>query len=132
MHLRAQRLELLLVRNAEMLLLVDDQQGQVLERDALAEQRVGADHDIDAAVGQAGFDFAQLRVGHQPRRLRDIDRKSTEALGKGLEVLTGEQRRRHHDRDLLAADCRQKGRAQRHLGLAESDVAADEPVHRTP
>ena len=52
-HFRAQRLELLLVRDAEMLLLVDDQQRQVLEFDVLAEQRMRADHDIDAAVREA-------------------------------------------------------------------------------
>ena len=44
----AQRLELLLVGDTEMLLLVDHQQRQILELDALAEQRVRADHDIDA------------------------------------------------------------------------------------
>ena len=38
-----------------MLLLVDDQQAEVLEGDALAEQRMGADHDVGAAVGDAFF-----------------------------------------------------------------------------
>ena len=52
-HLGAQLLELLLVGDAEMLLLVDDQQPEVLELDALAEQRVGADDDVDRAVGDA-------------------------------------------------------------------------------
>ena len=35
--------------DAEMLLLVDHQQRQILELDALAEQRMGADDDIDLA-----------------------------------------------------------------------------------
>ena len=64
MHLGAQLLEPLLVRDAEMLLLVDDQQAEVLELDRLAEQRVGADDDVDRAVGEALLDLASAR----PRR----------------------------------------------------------------
>ena len=45
-------------------------------------------------------------------------------------VLAREQRRRHDDRGLLAVDRRREGRAQRDLGLAEADVAADQPIHR--
>ena len=45
-------------------------------------------------------------------------------------MLPRQQRRRHHDRDLLAVERHRKRRAQRHLGLAETDVAADQPVHR--
>ena len=45
-------------------------------------------------------------------------------------MLARQQRRRHHDRDLLAAHRRDEGGAQRHLGLAEADVAADQPIHR--
>ena len=41
-----------------------------------------------------------------------------------------QQRRRHHDRDLLAVHRGDEGGAQRHFGLAEADVAADQPVHR--
>ena len=58
--LGAQLLQLLLVRDAEMLLLVDDDEAQVLERDALAEQRVGADDDVDLPVGQALLDLVRL------------------------------------------------------------------------
>ena len=130
MHLGAQRLELLLVRDAEMLLLVDDEQAEVLELDRLAEQRVGADHDVDLAVGEPLLDLLQVRRRDQPRGLRDLHRQAAEALGEGLEVLARQQRGRHHDRHLLAAHGRDEGGAQRHLGLAEADVAADQPVHR--
>ena len=69
-------------------------------------------------------------AGDQPRGLRDVDRETPEPLGKRLGVLARQQRGRHHDRDLLAVERRGKRRAQRHLGLAEADVAADQPVHR--
>ena len=130
MHLGAQLLELLLVRDAEMLLLVDDQQREVPELDALAEQRMGADDDVDRAVGQPLLDLGELGARDQPRGLRDLDREAAEALGEGLGVLARQQRRRHHDRDLPAAHGGDEGRAQRHLGLAETDVAADQAIHR--
>ena len=45
-------------------------------------------------------------------------------------MLARQQSRRHHDRDLLAVHRGHEGRPQRDLGLAEADVAADQPVHR--
>ena len=59
MHVLAQLLQALLVLHAEMLLLVDDQQAEIGELDALGEQRVGADDDIDVA---------RLRAPPSPRR----------------------------------------------------------------
>ena len=123
-------LQPLLVRDAEMLLLVDDEQAEVLEFDGLAEQRVRADHDVDCAVGELLLGLRQFLAGHQSRGLRDVDREAAKALGEGLHVLAREQRRRHHDRDLLAAHRGNEGGAQRHLGLAEADIAADQPIHR--
>ena len=130
MHLGAQGLDLLLVGDAEVLLLVHHQQAEVLERDGLAEQRVGADHDVDRAVGEALLHQFQLGVRDQARGLRDLHRKPAEAVGEGLVVLAREQRGRHDHGDLLAAHRRDEGGAQRHLGLAEADVAAHQAVHR--
>ena len=45
-------------------------------------------------------------------------------------MLAREQRGRHEDRDLLAVEHRLGRGAQRDLGLAVADVAADQPVHR--
>ena len=45
-------------------------------------------------------------------------------------MLAREQRRRHDDRHLLAVHRGDESGAQRDLGLAEADVAADQPVHR--
>ena len=71
-HLGAQLLQLLLVRDAEMLLLVDDDQAEVLELDRLAEQRMGADDDVDLAVGEALLDLGEFGGGDEPRGLRDV------------------------------------------------------------
>ena len=45
-------------------------------------------------------------------------------------VLAGQKGRGTDHRHLLAREGRDEGRAQRHLGLAEADIAADQPVHR--
>ena len=76
------------------------------------------------------LDLRQFLRRDQARGLRDIDRKAAKPVGEGLGVLPRQQRRRHHDRDLLAVERDRECRAQRHLGLAEADVAADQPVHR--
>ena len=47
-------------------------------------------------------------------------------------MLEGEDRRRREDRDLHPLLRRLERRAQRDLGLAEADVAAEQPVHRPP
>ena len=65
MHFGAQLLQPLLVRDAEMLLLVDDDQAEILELDGLAEQRMRADDDVDRAVGDA---LLALRQARSPRR----------------------------------------------------------------
>ena len=59
-----------------------------------------------------------------------LHRQAGEALGEVLVVLARQQRRRHDDGGLLAVDRGGEGGAQRDLGLAEADVAADQPVHR--
>ena len=49
MHFGAQFLQPLLVLDAEMLLLVDDDEAEILVIDALAERGMGADDDVDFA-----------------------------------------------------------------------------------
>ena len=73
----AQLLQPLLVGDAEMLLLVDDDQAEVLELDRLAEQRVGADDDVDRAVGEPCLGLRQLLgAGTKRDSLRDLDRQA--------------------------------------------------------
>ena len=130
MHVGLELLQLFLLRDAEMLLLVDDQEAEMGKAHVLGQQRVGADDDVEAAVGQLLLDRARLLRRDQPRQLGDPHRQPGEALAKAAEVLARQQGRRHDDRDLAAGHRRDKGGAQRHLGLAEADIAADQPVHR--
>ena len=79
MHLGAQLLEPLLMGDAEMLLLVDDDQAEVLELDRLAKQRMGADDDVDRAVGEAFLGLGKFGGRNEPR---------------GLPILIGNPRKR--------------------------------------
>ena len=101
-----------------------------LERDVLGEQAVRADDDVDDAVGEPATTARASAGGEEAREHLDPDRVGGEAVGEGLEVLLGEQRRRHEHGGLLAVLDRLEDRPHRDLGLAEADVAADEPVHR--
>ena len=47
--------------HAEAVLLVDDGQRQIVERDLVLEQRVGADDEIDLAGGERGREFPRAR-----------------------------------------------------------------------
>ena len=126
----AQRLELLLVLDAEALLLVDDDQPEVLEPHLLAQDAVGADHHVDRAVGQPVEHRLGLAVALEPRQRPHDDGEAGIALGEGVGVLLHEQRGRAQDGHLLAVLDRLEGRPHRDLGLAVADVAADEAVHR--
>ena len=47
-------------------------------------------------------------------------------------MLARQQGGRHDDRDLAAGHRGDKRGAQRDLGLAKTDIAADQPIHRPP
>ena len=132
MHVRLDRFQPFLVRNAEMLLLIDDQQAKLGKLDRLRQQRMGADNDVDNAVRDALADLGGFLGGDHPRQLRHLDRQSLEAGREGAKMLPRQQRGRHHHRHLRAGHGGNEGGAQRHLGLAEADIAADQPVHRPP
>ena len=126
----AQRFDVLLVLDAEALLLVDHHQAKVLPDHSGLQQPVGADHDVHAAIGHAGQHRAGLgRIG-EPRQPLHGHREAGHPLGEGLHVLVGQQGGGHQHRDLLAVLHSLERRAHRDLGLAVADVAAYHPVHR--
>ncbi len=129
-HMRPQGLDVLLVLDAEALLLVDDHQTQILVADPGLQQPVRADHDVDRAAGQALDGLLGLHRVGEPRQSLDRHRERPHPVGEGVQVLLGEQRGRHQHGDLLAVLHRLERRAHRDLGLAVTDVAADHPVHR--
>ena len=129
-HLGAQRLQRFLLAHAEAVLLVHDHQAQPRELHVAREQLVGADRDIDLSAGDALQRGGGFLAGAKARQLGELHREIGEAIREGLEVLLREQRGRREYGDLHAVCDRDERGAQRHLGLAEADVAADQPVHR--
>jgi hypothetical protein len=111
-------------------LLVDDDEPKAGELDVLLDQPVGADDDVDLALGQALQRRRLLLRGPEARQLGDPRRPGGEAVGELEEMLLRQQRRRHQYRHLLAAHHRHEGGAQGDLGLAEADVAAHQTIHR--
>ena len=100
------------------------------QRHAGLQQPVRADHDVDRAVLHALEHRPRLGGVGEPGQPLHGDREPGHPLGERLQVLIGQQRRRHQHRDLLAVLHRLERRAHRDLGLAVADVAADHPVHR--
>ena len=126
----AQLLHRLLVLHAEALLLVDDEEAEVLELDVAGEQAVRPDHAVDLAGRQPVDDLARLARGEEAAEHLDADREAGEAVGERLAVLGRQQRRRREHGRLLAVLDRLERGADRHLRLAEADVAAHQPIHR--
>ena len=132
MDVGAEGFQPLLVGDPEMLLFVDNDQPQLLELDAFREEGVGADDDVHRAILEPFAGPFRLGRRDQPREAADLDREAFEALGEIVEMLAGEESRRPDQRDLVAGHGGGEGGAQGNLGLAEPDVAADQPVHRRP
>ena len=101
-----------------------------LNIDAFRKKRVGADDDVDGAVGEAFLGLLRLGRGDQARKPADVQRKAVKPLDEVRVMLPGEQRGRADQRDLPAGHRHDERGAQRDLGLAEPDVAAHQPVHR--
>ena len=118
--------------DTKVLLFVDDQQTKVLRLHILAQQRMGADNDIDRAIGKALLGVRQRLRPSKARGMGDTDRQPVETFRKRLVVLTGQQGCRHDDGHLHAIERRDKGRAQGHFGFAETDITAHQTVHWPP
>ena len=123
-------LEFLLVQHAEALLLVDHHQAEILENDVARNQPMRADDDVDPAVAQLLQDLALFALRAEAAEHFDAHRIIEHALAKRFEMLLREHRGRREDGDLFAVHDRFEGRANRHFGFAEADVAANQPIHR--
>ena len=123
-------LEGFLVFDAEALLLVDDDQSEVLELNLLGEQAVGTNHDVNRAALEAIQGLAGLGVGLESGQSRDLDREPGVTLGKRLEVLLHQKGGWHQHGHLFAVLNGLESGSHCDLGLAVTDVATDQTVHR--
>jgi len=91
---------------------------------------VGADENVDLAGGEIGDGLLLLLFAPEAGDFRHLDRPVGIAVVEGMVMLLGQQRGRAQHRHLLAAGHGDECRAQGDLGLAETDIAADQAVHR--
>ena len=128
--LEPQLAQQLLLRDAEALLLVDDHEPELLRDHVAREHAVRADQHVDLALAELGEHLLHVGRLAEARDHLDAHREVAVAVAERVPVLLREDRRRHEHQHLLAGDRDGERGAQRDLGLAEADVAADEPVHR--
>ena len=129
-HQRAQPLELFLVQHAKPLFLVNHHQAEVFEGDVVLNQPVGADDDVHRAAGQILDHTLLCAAGAEAGKQFDADRVIGHALAEDVEMLLRQHGRRHQHGHLFAVHHRLERGTNGDLGLAEADVAADQPVHR--
>ena len=122
-------LQFLLYADAELLLFVYDEQAEVFELQLFVGYGVGADKDINLAIGHILVNLCLLFGGAEAVQVVHTDRHPFQALAEGVVVLEGQHRRRHKHGDLLVVAAGLEGSAYCHLGLAETHIAAHQAVH---
>ena len=132
-HQHVDRLALLRQRqplmHAEAVLLVDDREREIAERDILLEQRMGADQQIDVAEREPVENFLALAAALAPGEDGDANAGGLRQRGDGVEMLAGENLGRRHEGGLPAGFDHGGGGHQRHHGLAGADIALQQPQH---
>ena len=130
MDIASKLLQPFLLRHAEMLFFIDNQQTEMIETDGFRQQRMRSDHHLHLARGKVGAKlFCRRRLRH-PRKNAKLDRKSGKPFGEDAAMLARQKRCRRNKRHLIAGHRGDEGGAQGHLGLAKADVTADQPVRR--
>ena len=112
------------------MLLVDDHQPEFVKRHRVLDERVRANDKVNRARGQLRLDLTAFF-----RRRRASDERHAEARGfqqpaNGDEVLFGQDLGWRHEGNLEAVLHRHDCGDQRDDGLARSDIALEQTVHR--
>ena len=128
-HFLAHLFEALFVCDAKALFLVDDEQSKVLEGNVLGQEPVGADDDVHAPGSQAHDDPFLFLAGEESREHPDRDGEGTEAFGKGLVVLLGQDGGGYQHGHLFPIHDCFEGRPQSYFSLAIAHVATNEAIH---
>ena len=128
-HIDTQLAEFLLHADAELLLLVDDEQPQVLEMHARSDEGVRAYEDLYLPCGQVLEQEVGLACGAPAAQVVHPAGEVLQPLAESLVVLEGKHRGGHQYGHLLPVGRCLEGGAYRYFRLSEAYVAADETVH---
>src|ERR1019366_4855237 len=93
------------------------------------KQAVGADGDVDFALGEIRYRSLQLLGRAKPAEHLHADREGLEAAFEGFEMLKYENCSRSQDDDLFTIPESFEGGAHDDFGLAVADVATEKAVH---
>ena len=77
--------------HAEAMLLVHDRDAEIVERDAFLEQRMGADRDLDAAVGEPGENGLARDAFVASRQQRDGQARPARPWARGARNAGGRE-----------------------------------------
>ncbi len=100
-HILAHFFQAFFVRDAEALLLIDDQQAEIVKFHVAREQTVRADDDVDFAGFEVGESFLLLLLGAEAAEHFDAHGKGGESAAKRFVVLEGEHGGGREHGDLL-------------------------------
>ncbi len=121
--------QLVALRDAEAMLLVDDDHGEVAKAHVLLNQRVRADRDLSFTGSEARKRLAPLRGRVAGRQQRDRREIADQRLRR-RRVLLGQRLRRRHQCSLVTGLDRAQQRVESDDGLAGAHVTLEEPAHR--
>ena len=119
------------LRHAEAVLLVADDEGKIVKRHVLRDERVRADDELRAAVCNFRLVLPLLRGSQRARHQNYGDPKRRKELFERLRVLLSEDFGRGHEGRLMVVLDRAEARRRRDHRLAASHVSLHEPVHGT-
>ena len=122
-------LEPLLVADPESLFLVDDKKAEVLEDDIPGEEAMRPDDDVQCSLPRFLQQAAGLVRAAEAVQRPDVHRVVGESFSERARVLFDQHSGGREDGDLFAVLDRLEGGSNGDLGLAVSDIAANEPVH---
>ena len=117
------------LRDAEAVLLVDDDEAEPQELDGILEERVRPDEHVDAPAGERVEDLRARLALHAPRQELGAEARLAEDPEDRREVLLGEDLGRRHERRLPPALGGEDGREDGDDRLAAPDVALQEAPH---
>ena len=116
--------------DAEAVLLVHNGEAEAFVGDMLLEDGVGADEDVDRAVGKTHQAALPRTPLLPPGQDGDVDRQAGEHAGERVMMLAGEDFGRGEQGRLRAGLDRREHRHQRDEGLARADIALEQAEHR--
>ena len=129
-RLLAFALQLHALMHAETMLLVDDGETQIAERDIFREQRMRADKDVDLAARRVLPRMSSRgRAAFASRQQCHADAGGARQRFEGVEMLAHQQFRRRHQRALRTRFDGIEQRQHGDDGFTRADIALQQPQH---